>query len=214
MFPSAYERRDTDSIPQVVPAARSDAPTVIKGYGAVFYSPSNPGTEYQIWDDFVERVVPGCFDRAIREDDVRSFFNHDENHILGRNKAGTLKISVDRTGLIFEVTPPANSIGASVIESVRRRDVTGSSFMFLPRSVVWREEDNVVIRELHDVELWEVGPVVFPAYRASTSEARSRCMAEAARHGVRLGDNFGCTRTRLRMLELRRRRMLYPELGK
>ena len=57
----------------------TDEPCVISGYGAVFYREGHTGTEYRLWDDVVERVMPGAFDRAIREDDVRSLFNHDSN---------------------------------------------------------------------------------------------------------------------------------------
>ena len=79
-----------------------DKPPVITGYGAVFYDPNDPGTEFRIWDDMVERIMPGAFDRAIREDDVRSFFNHDENIILGRNRSApaTLALSVERNSPI------------------------------------------------------------------------------------------------------------------
>lgn len=150
---------------------------VITGYGAVFYRAGDPGTEYWLWSDMVERIMPGAFDRAIREDDTRSFFNHDANFVLGRRQAGTLKLSVDSRGLLYDATPPDSQVCRDqVLAPIERGDVSGSSFMFIPRKTVWVEEKRdggtIYIRELHDVELWEVGPVVFPAYEATTTGIR------------------------------------------
>lgn len=194
--------------PKIEARAKEDhEPAKIVGYGAVYYAADDPGTEYKIWDDFVERIMPGCFDRAVREDDPRSFFNHDENIILGRKSAGTLNLAVDDVGLRYEITPPDTEAGRGVVEAVRRRDVTGSSFMFMPRDVSWREIEGLVIRELRDVELWEVGPVVFPAYPSTTSELRSRLVAEARKHGITLDATPRTVNVRRRLLQLRARTM-------
>lgn len=159
-----------------VRAGDPQQPATIRGYGAVFYNPEVPGSEYKLFDDMVERIMPGAFDRALQEDDVRSLFNHDPNYLLGRNKSGTLRLSVDAVGLLYEVDPPASR--ADVVDSVQRGDVDGSSFMFEITDVAWREEardeKTLIIREIRDVQLWEVGPVVFPAYEASTAGLRNR----------------------------------------
>lgn len=160
-------------------AAEEGQPATISGYGAVFYDAADPGTEYRIWDDLVERIMPGAFDRAIREDDVRSFFNHNPDMILGRSTAGTLKLSVDAKGLRYEVQPPASR--ADVIESLYRGDVSGSSFMFIADDVQFRITDGVEIVEILAVRLLEVGPVVFPAYQSATSEVRARHIEDLRR---------------------------------
>jgi HK97 family phage prohead protease len=166
--------------------SQADKPTRIAGYGAVFYDPSTEGTEYLLWEDTIERIMPGAFDRAIKEDhDVRSLFNHDPNFVLGRNRAKTLSLTVDKVGLFYEVTPPETAAGVAAIQAVARRDVSGSSFMFEPLAVAWREirepgKPTLYVREITDLVLWEVGPVVFPAYVATTSEARN----SEARAGV------------------------------
>jgi len=162
-----------------------DGPSIVAGYGAVFYNADDPGTEYWLWDDVVERIKPGAFDRALQEaDDVRSFFNHDANLILGRASAGTLDLAVDGTGLRYVVEPPDTAVARHVLESVERGDTSGSSFMFVPTSTAWREEERegktVYIREIESVRLFEVGPVVFPAYESASSEARSSIAADPA----------------------------------
>lgn len=166
--------------------AEGDAePSRIQGYGAVFYDANDAGTEYWLWDDMVERIMPGAFDRAIEEDDVRSLFNHNPDLILGRNTAGTLELSIDRRGLWYVATPPqTNLVRDQVLEPIRRGEVTGSSFMFEVLDRSWRETEidgkPVYVRELNQVRLFEVGPVTFPAYEASTAAARSRSASNAA----------------------------------
>lgn len=169
-------------------ALRSDGetPKVITGYGAVFYNAADPGTEYRIWSDFYERIMPGCFDRALKEDDVRSMFNHDVNQLLGRrafDDNDTLRLSVDSVGLRYEVdVDMSDPTHASVVPKLRSGKVDGASFMFEVTKRAWLEEERgdgddkrvVDILEIQEVRLWEVGPVVFPAYESATSEARSR----------------------------------------
>lgn len=159
------------SLPTAVRADNQAA--TISGLGAVYYREGDPGTEYWLWQDVVERIRPGAFDSQLGAD-VRSFFNHDPNRILGRTSAGTLKLSLNAEGLLYEVTPPNSE--ASVVESVTRKDVTGSSFMFIPTRTVWEEirdaQSVLYIRWIEEVELWEVGPVAFPAYSATTAETQ------------------------------------------
>jgi HK97 family phage prohead protease len=145
----------------------------IVGYASVFYQPGQLGTEYMLYDDMVERIMPGCFDRAIKEDDCRALFNHDPNCLLGRMKPGTLTLKTDSTGLRYEIDPPDTQAGRDTIESIRRGDLTGSSFSFAAQKTLWREENKVTIRELHGVQLFDVGPVTFPAYGAATAGLRA-----------------------------------------
>lgn len=154
----------------------------IAGYGAVFYNPEDAGTEFRIYEDYVERIMPGAFSRALKDgDDCRCFFNHDQNYILGRTVAGTLKLSQDAKGLRYEVDPPENQVGKYVTQAVGRGDVSGSSFMFIVDEANTREERRgdvmVYVREIQSVTLFEVGPVVFPAYPSATAQLSSRSMA-------------------------------------
>lgn len=160
--------------------ADGDNPPRIEGYGAVFYDPEDPGTEYKLWSNVYERIAPGAFERAIREDDVRSLFNHDANIVLGRNRSdpATLTLKEDDVGLFYSALPPDTQLARDqVIAPIERGDVDGSSFMFVAQRVVWIEEKDgdreVDIRQIEEVELWETGPVVFPAYESTTTGVRS-----------------------------------------
>lgn len=143
----------------------------IEGYGAIFFDGS-PGSEYELWRGVKERVMPGAFDRAIREgDDTRALFNHDSNLVLGRTTSGTLRLSVDAKGLKYEIDPPKSR--ADIIESIERGDVTGSSFGFIVTDEEWRKEDGQEIREIHGVQLMDVSPVTYPAYEGTSTGLRS-----------------------------------------
>jgi HK97 family phage prohead protease len=153
---------------------REDKRAVVVGYAAVFWDPAEPGTQYELYDDLVERVMPGCFDRAMMDgDDCRALFNHDPNLILGRTTAGTCRLSVDRKGLRYEIDMPDTMCATDVVKHIERGDVTGSSFSFLVESYNWQEEGNVAIRGLTGVKLYDVGPVTFPAYEATSVGLRA-----------------------------------------
>jgi hypothetical protein len=173
------ERRTISSELSRLEIREDGQPPRIEGYGAVYFRAGDPGTEYRLWADTYERIMPGAFDEAVKAD-VRSLFNHDPNIILGRNRgnAATLRLTLDSTGLRYSVEPPQTAlIRDQVLEPIRRGDVSGSSFMFRPTKVGWVEEDRdgrtVDVRELHAVELFEVGPVTFPAYEATSTGVRS-----------------------------------------
>jgi hypothetical protein len=84
---------------------REDGKPIIVGYGSVFYREDDPGTEYELWRGFKERIGRSAFDSRLT-DDVRALFNHDTNMVLGRTTAETLKLSVDDVGLRYEIEPP------------------------------------------------------------------------------------------------------------
>lgn len=142
---------------------------------------------YNRWSEdlggFVERVMPGAFRKTLLEGDIRSLFNHDPNIILGRNKAATLALDDQANRLRYEATPAdTQSIRDLVIEPMRRHEITGSSFSFRTITDAWRDPthpDNsharqgLWERDLLEAQLYDVGPVTFPAYLQSDSAVRS-----------------------------------------
>ena len=165
------------SPPNVVVETRNDGTPVIRGYAAVFHRKNDPGTEYRIGKHFVERIDRRAFDRAISEgDDVRALYNHDASRVMARTKNGTLRLTTDDTGLRYELEPGNTSWAADALEAIRRGDIDGSSFGFSIRSSQWiegEEDDDPDIRVIRDVELYEVSPVTFPAYTATSAGVRS-----------------------------------------
>lgn len=140
----------------------------MSGYAAVFNSRS------QDLGGFVEVIRPGAFARAL-DMDVRALWNHDSNHVLGRTKNGTLRLREDEHGLYMEVDLPDTAMGRDVHEMVRRGDVDQMSFAFSVNKggEEWRKEDGQQVRELLDVALYDVSPVTYPAYEATSVSARA-----------------------------------------
>ena len=152
---------------------RDDHASSITGYAARHYDGTS-ATEFKLFDDLVERIMPGTFDRALSEgDDVRGLFNHDPNQVLGRASAGTLSLKSYTKGLKYTIRPGDTTVARDVVEHIRRGDVSGSSFGFKVTDQSFRTEDGVDIREIKGVELFDVGPVTYPAYTGTTTAVRS-----------------------------------------
>lgn len=187
---------------------RADGGKTLVGYGAVFYRANDPGTEYQLWSDLYERVSRSAFDAALkRKDDARGLFNHDPNAILGRTTSGTMRLSVDDVGLRYEIDLPNTQQAQAVAEAVARGDVSGSSFSFRVEKQTFEKDAkrNAEIRTIEQVELFDVGPVTFPAYAATTSAMRSDgdgAEARQARDEWRRQADAEAVRVRLRVLSL------------
>lgn len=158
-------------------------PPIIAGYGAVFYDGSSR-TEFTLWKGAVERMLPGAFDRAVVEDDVVGTFNHNENNLLGRKSAGTLRLRVDQRGLAYEIDPPDTVVARDLLTSLKRGDVRGSSILMRVTDETWHKENNVRVREVRGVRLVDVGPVTAPCYEATTAGVRAVGDASEARRSM------------------------------
>jgi HK97 family phage prohead protease len=151
---------------------RADLNGNISGYAAVFYT-GEANTEFGLWEGARERIAPGAFQRAISErDDARALFNHEPDKLLGRVSAGTLLLEEDGRGLHYSINLGNTSIAKDVKEMIGRGDLTGSSFSFKVTEEEWTEEEGTQIRNIKGVQLFDVGPVTFPAYDASTVKSR------------------------------------------
>ncbi len=144
----------------------------IIGYASVFYN-NDKANQYQIYDKFVERIMPGAFTDAIKNDDVRALFNHDANIILGRSTAGTLIMKEDSRGLFYEIPFDENDDDhVKMMRKIQKKEITGSSFSFRVMDEEMKKEDGINIRTIKKVSLFDVGPVTFPAYKATDASSR------------------------------------------
>jgi len=113
---------------------------------------------------FREIIAPGAFDDVL-ENDVRALINHDGNLILARTTSGTLKLSTDEKGLKYEFDMPQTSYGKDLAISMKRGDVTQSSFAFTVENDNWETKDGMDVRTITKVKrLFDVSPVTYPAY--------------------------------------------------
>ena len=141
----------------------------ISGVAALFRA------ESQDLGGFTEVLEPGAFDDAIIMSDVRGLFNHDANFILGRTKSGTMELEVREDGLHYRI-PNLPASRRDVWEAIQRGDVTGNSFAFTVERDRWEQRQGMPpLRIIEKVrELFDVGPVVYPAY--SQTVVSARCM--------------------------------------
>lgn len=157
-------------------AAGDDKGPGLVGYGSVFGQTSRIEGYWEDWDEVVEA---GAFAKTIVEGDVRSMFNHDNNWLLGRTSAGTLHLSEDDEGLRYEVDiNEADPNAMSVHAKVDRGDVSGSSIWFriVRQEITLPSDDNdleVPLRRILEIQLFETGPVVWPAFETTSVGARS-----------------------------------------
>jgi len=171
---AGHEVRSTDDKPAM------DGENKIGGYAAIYNSRS------QDLGGFVEVLKPGCFDRCLSEgQDVRCLFNHDSNHVLGRTAAGTCRIASDAKGLKYETDLADRQLDRDLRVSMKRGDVTGSSFAFTvaPDGDSWSmDASGLCIREINRVQfLYDVSPVTYPAYLATEAGVRAEQMRSAAK---------------------------------
>lgn len=138
-----------------------------EGYAVIFNSATDLGY-------FSEEIRNGAFD-DVMNDDVRGLFNHDPDVILGRTASGTMKVSVDKTGVKYRISYNANDPDhVRVMEKVKRGDVSQSSFAFRIKDAVWETRDGKDHRIINKLERWyDVSPVTYPAYQDTTVGARS-----------------------------------------
>jgi len=143
-------------------------PTILRGYAAVFEKLSVP------LFGFREKIRKGAFAKSLEKNNIKALWNHNSDFPLGSTKGGTLKLEEDDKGLRFELELPDNSWGRDAEIAVRRKDVDGVSFGFNVNKDEWdRSNEKGPIRTLVDVNLIEISPTPFPAYPATSVNARS-----------------------------------------
>ena len=143
-----------------------DAPQ-ITGYAAKF----NKWSADLGW--FIERIKKGAFDDALKTSDVRALKNHDPNFPLGRTP-DSLKLEANSIGLRFEIDPPDTDTVKDTIKEIKHGILTGCSFAFTVVEDSWNYEAEPMERTIIKVgQLFDVGPVTYPAYPDTTVAARS-----------------------------------------
>lgn len=157
----------------------------ITGYAVVFESES-------LDMGFTEIIRRGAItEELINQSDVCALWNHNPNWLLARsvNGEGTLKLEIDEHGLKYTFEAPDTTTGNDVLALIRRGDITGSSFAFSVSpeegAEEWIEKDGGYIRYINKISgLYDVSPVVTPAYQATEVSARAMDNLDALKKEV------------------------------
>jgi HK97 family phage prohead protease len=127
-----------------------------------------------------EVIRPGAFRNALAEgQDVRALYNHHPDNLLARTASGTLRLREDSKGLHVEFDPSEDELGRRVRGLISRGDLSQMSFAFIPRDggeklVIRRDGDlEVWETEITDVDLYDVAPVTYPAYKDTSIGMRA-----------------------------------------
>lgn len=165
----SIERRDIP-LPLTV-ETRDDGKALIRGMAARYNVRSVD------LGGFTEEIRPGAFDAVMKSDgrNVVGLYNHEQNFVLGTERATTLRLVTCDDGLGYEIDPPQTR--QDVVELIQRGDVWGSSFAFTVErdGDEWTtDDDGRHLRYIRAIGgLYDVGPVLTPAYQDTSVAVRS-----------------------------------------
>lgn len=141
---------------------------VLVGHAAVF------GQSAEVRGGY-ERLARTAFDEALKTSDARFLLNHDPSALLGRQGSGTLRLSTDNKGLLFEVDLPDTQLGRDVRTLVGRGDLNAGSFGFIPGTDKFTTAtDGKQIRTHTSIKsLLDASLVTYPAYSGTDAQLRN-----------------------------------------
>lgn len=158
--------------------ASSDGLT-LDGYAAVFNSWA---TINDSQGEFQERIAPGAFARSLGRNLPVLQFDHGTHPLIGSIPLGkVISVTEDSHGLRVRARMSDNWLIEPVRDAIRDGAITGMSFRFsIPEGgEQWERRDGLDWRSILHANLLEAGPVVFPAYTATSVGVRSRQTALA-----------------------------------
>lgn len=124
---------------------------------------------------FRERIAPQAFAKTIGESgaDVLALLDHNAEKVLGRTKAGTLRLSDSVAALEFEIDAPDTSAGRDAMALAMRGDLGGASIGFIVEEERVEKDGAGEVRVIVRAELLEISVVsAWPAYAETSVEAR------------------------------------------
>jgi HK97 family phage prohead protease len=161
--------------------AEGDGRTLF-GHFAVF----NQWAEIDSWEGkFLEKIAPGAFRKTIKENraNVKVLYDHGYDPTLGNKPLGPVRdLREDATGAYYEVPLIDTDYNRDFVIPAAQAGLLGASFRFSVIRDDWNNEpkpsaDNpkgYPERTIKETQLFEFGPVTFPAYAAATAGVRGR----------------------------------------
>lgn len=124
---------------------------------------------------FVERILPGTFNKAIQNgSEIHFLAEHENAKILSSTRNGSLSLREDENGLYMEATISDTSWGRDYHTLIKDRIIQNMSFGMQVLKDSWKKlSDGTYQRSISDILLAEVSAVRNPAYIQSKIQARS-----------------------------------------
>lgn len=143
----------------------------LEGYAAVFNAWTDIRDQMGVYK---ERIAPGAFKRSIGQRTPVLQFDHGTHPLFGSLPLGGISVlREDRNGLFVKARLSDNWLVEPVRDAIRDGGVTGMSFRFRVIADEWGTDGDKETRTIKEVELLELGPVVFPAYEQTSVAVRS-----------------------------------------
>jgi HK97 family phage prohead protease len=161
----------------------------LEGYAAVFNEPTRIKNRFE---DFTETIAPGAFARAIRANPRPIMqFEHGLDPQVGHAPIAAIQsMREDARGLFVSARMHENWSTKPIMDAIKSGAISGMSFRFNAEGDQVEWSDDLDSRTVIDLDLHELGPVVFPAYAASTVTLRSRQLAAAVADDPVLLEDF------------------------
>lgn len=162
----------------------------LEGYAAVF----NESTEINSYEGkFCEEIAPGAFKKTISERKPILQFDHGNDARTGSVPIGAIQeLREDPQGLFVQARLFDNPVVEPIRQAIEGGAISGMSFRFQVVRDEWRDAAGEIVkpgdlsqmlynsgkrgpikRTIKEVQLFEAGPVVFPAYEQTSVGVRS-----------------------------------------
>lgn len=162
----------------------------LTGYAAMFDTP----TRIDSWEgQFDEQVARGAFKKTLRERTPVLQFDHGHDARTGSVPIGAIQdLREDENGLFVSARLYDNPVVEPIRQAIEGGSIDGMSFRFRVNVDDWRDRDGKpvksseleallwnpgergpLMRTIREADLWELGPVVFPAYESTSVGVRS-----------------------------------------
>lgn len=180
----------------------ADGSVTFRGHPAVYDQRTAIGNPLR-WG-FYEEFRTGAFTKTVQDDDQRFLVDHDTGKPVSRRSAGTLRVSEDAVGMVFDSDLNVRkSYVSDLVENLRDKTVTGMSVGFAVVRDEWTTVDiettdgqtiQADLRTILEAQVLEGSAVTFPAYEGTDGGLRSvlsdedREVREVAAAMVRRGD--------------------------
>lgn len=142
----------------------------LAGYAAVF---NHPTRIFERGQEFDEQIAHGAFSKTISERKPVLQFDHGQGYLGGLPLGAITNLREDGHGLYVEARLHDNDMVRPVTDAIRSGALDGMSFRFNVVKDDWQRDGDTPLRTLQEVRLHELGPVVFPAYEATSVAVRS-----------------------------------------
>lgn len=163
----------------------------LEGYAAVFDTP----TRIQSWEgEFDEEIAHGAFRKTMKKRTPVLQFDHGRDQRTGSVPIGSIdELTEDQQGLFVRARLFDNPVVEPIRQAIEGQAIAGMSFRFQVAREQWSDKDGKKIKDdelprllwepgdrgplkrtiLEVDPLHELGPVVFPAYDATSVGVRS-----------------------------------------